>query len=72
MLNRLWKKIEKGLRFIGLIQSSIILGLFYYVILGLVAIPYQLVKLFKPEVKNPQTYWLPRVVDDVGGLWRQF
>ena len=72
MLSRLWKKIEKGLRFIGLVQSSIILGLFYYLILGAVAIPYQIVKLFKPEIKNPKTYWQPRQVDDVAGLVNQF
>ena len=72
ILTGVWKRVEKGLKFIGLIQSSIILGIFYYLILGAVAIPYQIVKLFKPEVKNPRTYWQSRRVDDVGGLWQQF
>lgn len=72
ILTQAWKRVERGLKFIGLIQSSIILGLFYYLILGAVAIPYQIVRLFKPEVKRLKTYWQPRQVDDVGGLLNQF
>ena len=72
IVKRLWQQIEKGLKFIGLVQSTLILSIFYYFILGLTAIPYRLVSLVKPKVKNKHTYWQPRQVDDAGGLWRQF
>ncbi len=72
LLNKIWKPIERGLKFIGKIQSAIILSVFYFLILGLVAIPYSVVQALSSHPKKRLTYWQPREVDDGAGLLRQF
>ena len=64
--------LKRGLKFIGLVQSTILLSLFYFVILGVVAIPYRLVALIKRDSSKKNSYWQPRQADDVGGLLNQF
>lgn len=63
--------LKRGLRFIGLVQSSILLGVFYYGILGVIAVPYRLIKLVKPP-KTGTSYWKPRLIDDEASLLNQF
>ena len=64
--------LKRGLKFIGLVQSTILLSLFYFVVLAPVAIPYRLINGFKTKKTRKNSYWQPRQVDDIGGLWRQF
>lgn len=59
LLKTIWKPIEKGLRFVGKVQSTILLSIFYLVILMPVAIVYQIIKLLRPEQKL-STYWKKR------------
>lgn len=60
LLKKLWELIRSGLLFIGKVNSLILLSIFYYLILGPVAILYRLSKLFKPRDKDRTSYWLPR------------
>jgi len=73
LLKIAWKPIEKGLRFIGKIQSTILLSLFYLVILMPVAIIFKAVKLTQPKLKLA-SYWKKRVneIETEETLLRQF
>ena len=64
--------LKRGLKFIGLVQSTILLSLFYFAVLAPIAIPYRLINGFKAKKTRKNSYWQPRQVDDIGGLWRQF
>ena len=64
--------LKRGLKFIGLVQSTILLSLFYFAILAPVAIPYQIIAWLKKNRSTKDTYWQRRQVNDVEGLWRQF
>lgn len=55
VLKELWRPVEKGLKFIGKIQSTILLTA-AYVVVGAVAIPVQVVKMFAPKA-NKRSYW---------------
>ena len=66
------KWLKQGLRLIGQVQSTILLSLFYFVVLAPVAIPYQIIGWLKQGRGKKNTYWQPRQADDVGGLLNQF
>lgn len=71
-LKELWRPVEKGLKFIGKIQSTILLTA-AYVVLGTVAIPVQAVKMFTTKASK-RSYWNKRDQEEetVTTLRRQF
>ncbi|AKM79509.1 MAG: hypothetical protein UX85_C0005G0062 [Candidatus Beckwithbacteria bacterium GW2011_GWB1_47_15] len=65
------KKLAAGL---GKIQTTLILGIFYYFLVTPFGLVFQLVigikRLF---IKNPDTYWQPREPeDDIKNAYQQF
>ena len=66
------KWLRRSLKFIGLVQSTILLSLFYFAVLAPIAIPYRLINGFKTKKTRKNSYWQPRQADDVGGLLNQF
>lgn len=64
-LLKIWDAIQRILRAIGMIQTAIILGLFYYLILGPFAILYKLSRLLVKIPKNPKSYWIKKPQEPV-------
>lgn len=56
-LKFLYKWWMKFAVLLGTINGFIILTLFYFIIIGLYALPHHLIKLFKKPNKNAATYW---------------
>lgn len=48
------------LKTIGVVQSSILLTVFYYLILGPFALVYKLSRSFSKQPANRQTFWIKR------------
>ena len=61
-LKAIWKPIEKVLKFIGKVQSTILLTITYLVLLAPIAIGLQLTKLLQPKPRMT-SYWKKRVVE---------
>jgi hypothetical protein len=60
-LKTLKEKINNLARAIGTAQSALLLTLFYYLILGPIALIYRGARSFsKPKSLNPDTYWIKR------------
>lgn len=60
LLREIWEQISKVLKFIGKVQSMLLLSIFYYLILGPIAIIKHLVSLVSNEEKEMKTYWIKR------------
>lgn len=59
MLKNVGLLIETGLKAFGRVNSALLLTVFYYLILGPVAVVFQIVKVFKVE-KKTKSYWIKR------------
>ncbi len=59
VLQQIWKPIEKVLKFIGKVQSTILLSIFYLLILAPMGIIFQVIKLTRPK-KRLSSYWKRR------------
>ncbi len=59
-LKVIWERVLTGLRFIGKIQSTLLLSIAYYLVIGPVAILFQGVNIMakRPKVNS---YWQPRI-----------
>ena len=57
LINSIWQPIKSTLIKIGRIQTVIIMSLFYYLILGPMAILYQ---LFHRQKQSGETYWIKK------------
>lgn len=67
------KTVLRVLRFIGLVNSIILLSLFYYLILGPMAVVRRVLLGFKARRRERETYWREREGDDwETSLRRQF
>jgi len=70
-----WEKVRAGLMLFGKVNSLVILSLFYFLILGVVAVLMKIVGVFgkKGEDKG-KSYWMPReqTEDSEEALLRQF
>lgn len=69
----IWKPIEKGLKFIGKVQSTILLTITYVVLLAPIAIVLRITNIGK-KTSRQKTYWKERqaVSEDPRELLRQF
>ena len=56
----IWKPVEKLLLFIGRVNTVLLLSIFYYLILGPVAIGVKLVKIFSAKKGSQSSYWIAR------------
>ncbi len=74
LLKGIWYVMERGLKLFGKVNSILLLSIFYYLILGPVAIVAQIVKVFKLRPSEANSYWLKRDRDPetVTTLRRQF
>lgn len=59
-LQFIWKYIRRGLLFVGKVNSVLLLTIFYFVILGPVAIIFQLINAVFQKQKRKRSYWLAR------------
>ena len=62
LLRQIWNIVRSGLLFIGKVNSIILLAIFYYVILGPVAILVQLAQARKVK-QSGHSYWQKRAVE---------
>ena len=59
----IWKPVEKLLLFIGKVNTVLLLSIFYYLILGPVAIGVKLTKIFSAKKGSQNSYWIARDVE---------
>lgn len=73
VLKTIWKPVEKALRFVGKVQSAILLTVFYLIILAPIGIIFKIIKIFKPQLKV-SSYWKkrPEIMETEETLLRQF
>lgn len=74
LLKQLWERIRAGLMFFGKVQSIIILTLFYYLILGPVAVVRTALSFFVGKARDSSGFWEEREseVETEETLLRQF
>lgn len=64
MFTKILKDLKTNLtsiaKTIGTVQSAILLGIFYYLILGPFALIYNLANTFSTQSKNKKSYWKKR------------
>lgn len=60
MIRSMWKAAMKILKTIGAVQTALLLGLFYYLILAPFAILYQFSRIFRKTPSHPTSYWIKR------------
>ena len=72
LFTQIWRPVEKGLKLVGKVQSTILLSV-AYILLGIIAVPMQIIKLFANK-PNKRTYWVVRTkeMDTEITLRRQF
>lgn len=73
VLKVIWKPVEKALRFVGKVQSAILLTVFYLIILAPIGIIFRIIKIFRPTPSVP-SYWKkrPSIEESEKTLLRQF